>query len=119
MSTPYDNHDPGYSREERRIAESFDLNLDTAEVKCQSCFKYTEPAELNANGDCPACVELMRAEEAVAWESAICGIHGAFYSGHAACPTCAVMRDADAEDAVLFMTSARPTIAGLIGLMGV
>lgn len=70
-NTPYDNHDPGYSREERRIAEAFGLNLhEPAQVKCQSCFEYRQAAELNASGDCPACVELMRSEEALSFLTA-------------------------------------------------
>lgn len=108
MSTPYDNHDPGYSREDREMAERYAVDLDAPEQeKCYSCGKPFSPAELNKDGDCPACVELMRSEEALAAE----------------CPHCNHMRGSakccGLVEVVEFMTSASPSMAGCLGLMGV
>lgn len=66
MPTPYDNHDPGFTREERRIAAQYGVDLSGRHrPKCASCFDYFGEEELNASGNCPACVELMRREEAL------------------------------------------------------
>ena len=70
MPTPYDNHDPGFTREERRIAAMYDIDLDAVEVECNSCGKDFDQDELNGDGNCPACVELMQSEEALTFLSA-------------------------------------------------
>ena len=70
MPTPYDNHDGGFTREERTIAANYGVNLDaSAQVRCDSCWKYCE-AELILRDNCPACVELMRREQAAAFLTA-------------------------------------------------
>ena len=71
MPTPYDNHDTGYSREEREMAARYGIDLDAPEkVECGSCFKPHDVEALNASGNCLACVELMRSEEALAFVTA-------------------------------------------------
>jgi hypothetical protein len=66
MTTPYDNHDGGFTRAERTIAANYGVNLDAPEqVRCDSCWKYCE-AELILRDNCPACVELMRREASAA-----------------------------------------------------
>jgi hypothetical protein len=68
MPTPYDNYDPGFTRADRRIAEAHGIDLDApTQVKCQSCFKYHEAAELNAAGDCPTCAAEIHAQETAAF----------------------------------------------------
>ena len=70
MATPYDNHDGGFTREERRIAADYNVDLDAPEqVRCDSCWKYCE-AELILRDNCPACVELMWREQAAAFLTA-------------------------------------------------
>ena len=70
MPTPYDQHDPGFTREERRIAADYSVDLDaSAQVRCDSCWQYCE-AELVLRDNCPACVELMRREASAAFLTA-------------------------------------------------
>ena len=70
MPTPYDNHDGGFTRADYRIAADYNVNLDAPEqVRCDSCWQYCA-AELVLRDNCPACVELMRREEAAAFLTA-------------------------------------------------
>ena len=71
VPTPYDNYDPGYSAEERRIAANYDIDLDAHEqARCYSCFAYFDADMLNKAGNCPDCAALIRSEEALAFMSA-------------------------------------------------
>lgn len=67
MTTPYDNHDGGFTRAEYRIAANYGVDLDAPEqVRCDSCNKLAEADELNQSGDCPTCA----AEQAAAFLTA-------------------------------------------------
>ena len=70
MPTPYEQHDGGFTRADYRIAADYNVDLDAPEqVRCDSCWKYCE-AELILRDNCPACVELMRREQAAAFLTA-------------------------------------------------
>ena len=70
MPTPYDNHDGGSARADYRIAADYNVDLDAPEqIRCDSCWQYCE-AELVLRDNCPACVELMRREQAAAFLTA-------------------------------------------------
>jgi hypothetical protein len=48
MPTPYDNHDGGFTRADRKIAANYGIDLDAPEqVRCDSCNKLFEADELN------------------------------------------------------------------------
>ena len=66
MPTPYEQHDGGFTRADYRIAADYNVDLDAPEqIRCDSCWQYCE-AELILRDNCPACVELMRREQAAA-----------------------------------------------------
>lgn len=67
MTTPYDNHDGGFTRAEYRIAANYGVNLDAAEqVRCDSCNKRFDADTLSQSGDCTTC----HAEQAAAFLTA-------------------------------------------------
>ena len=69
MPTPYDNHDGGFTRADYRIAADYNVDLDApAQVRCDACWQYCEAELILRN--CPACVELMRREQAAAFLTA-------------------------------------------------
>jgi len=71
MTTPYDNHDGGFTRADYRIAANYGVNLDAPEQdKCYSCGKLFEADELNKAGDCPTCAAEIHAQECAAFVSA-------------------------------------------------
>ncbi len=64
MATPYDNYDPGYSREERRMMEDYGIDphtgidLDALDVvRCRWCDEIIDRNDLDVYGACPECVE--------------------------------------------------------------
>ena len=64
MPTPYDNHDGGFTRADRKIAANYGIDLDAPEqVRCDSCNKLFEADELNGAGDCPKCCEMPPGED--------------------------------------------------------
>ena len=70
MPTPYEQHDGGFTRADYRIAADYNVDLDaSAQIRCDSCWQYCE-AELILRDNCPACVELMRREQAAAFLTA-------------------------------------------------
>jgi len=57
MTTPYDNHDGGFTRADYRTAANYGVDLDAPEqVRCDSCNKRFDPDMLNAAENCPECV---------------------------------------------------------------
>ena len=71
MTTPYDNHDGGFTRADYRIAADYNVNLDAPEqVRCDRCNKLTEADELNRAGDCPTCEAEVLAQECAAFLTA-------------------------------------------------
>ena len=73
MPTPYDNTDGGksFTCADYRTAANYGVDLDAPEqVRCDSCFHYADADTLNKSGDCPACVDLLRSEEALAFLTA-------------------------------------------------
>lgn len=68
MTTPYDNHDGGFTRAEYRIAAMHDIDLDApAQVRCGSCNRRFDADELNGSGDCPTCAAEIHAQECAAF----------------------------------------------------
>ena len=71
MPTPYDNHDGGFTREERTIAADYNVDLDaSAQVRCDACNKRFDAGTLNASGNCPACAAEIHAQECAAFVQA-------------------------------------------------
>lgn len=73
MATPYDNTDGGksYTRDERRIAADYGVDLDAPEqVRCLSCNKLIEAEDRNESGDCPTCATEIHAQECAAFITA-------------------------------------------------
>jgi len=71
MTTPYDNHDSGFTRADRKIAANYGVDLDApAQEKCYSCGKLFEAGELNKGGDCLTCAAEIHAQECAAFVSA-------------------------------------------------
>ena len=67
MTTPYDNHDGGFTRADYRIAADYNVNLDAPEqVRCDSCNKRFDADTLSQSGDCATC----HAEQAAAFLTA-------------------------------------------------
>ena len=58
VPTPYDNYDPGYSAEERRIATDHGIDLDAPEqVRCDFCFQSVDAEQINDAGKCYVCAD--------------------------------------------------------------
>lgn len=56
MPTPYDNHDGGFTREERRIAANYGVDLDApAQVRCDFCGKRINGDNPDRPTVCAAC----------------------------------------------------------------
>lgn len=71
MATPYDNHDPGYSRKERRIAADYGVDLDAPEQKkCAHCFMPVDVDQLDRRGVCGVCRADEKLEDALAFLTA-------------------------------------------------
>ena len=68
MPTPYDNHDGGFTRADRRIAEAHGIDLDApTNVRCDSCSALTNPAELDHRGFCGLCLADEKLEQALSF----------------------------------------------------